>query len=130
MLVPFPIAFLVGALLSDIAYWQTDDAFWARVSLWLVGAGLVSGLLAALFGAIDFFTIKRVREHSAGLIHAGGNVAAIILTLINLIIRWGNAADAILWLGLILSLLTALILAVTGWYGGELSYRHKVGVID
>ncbi len=34
--VPFPLAFLVGALLTDLAYWWTADPFWGRASLWLV----------------------------------------------------------------------------------------------
>jgi uncharacterized membrane protein len=29
-----------------------------------------------------------------------------------------------------LSAITAAILGVTGWYGGELAYRHKIGVIE
>ena len=30
MLVPFPIGFLVGALVSDVVYWVLRDAFWAQ----------------------------------------------------------------------------------------------------
>ena len=29
-----------------------------------------------------------------------------------------------------LSVLTVLLLGVTGWLGGELSYRHRIGVMD
>lgn len=45
--VNFPIAYLTGGLASDLAFWWTGDPFWARVSLWLIGAGLVMGALAA-----------------------------------------------------------------------------------
>src|SRR3546814_6826582 len=58
MLIPFPLAFLVGVLLTDLAYWATSDPFWARASLWLVGAGVVSGLVAAVF---------RSEEHTSEL---------------------------------------------------------------
>jgi uncharacterized membrane protein len=128
MLVPFPITFLVSALLTDIAYWGSLEDFWARASFWLVAAGLASGLLAGLVGAIDYFTIERAREHQAGKLHAAGNVTVVILAAINLAIRWGDPAAPILWAGLLLSLVTAGILAVTGWYGGELTFRHKIGV--
>ncbi|MDT8305718.1 MAG: DUF2231 domain-containing protein [Anaerolineae bacterium] len=128
MLVPFPITFLVSALLTDIAYWGSLEDFWARASLWLIAAGLASGLLAGLVGAIDYFTIERARGHRAGRLHAAGNVTAVVLAAINLAIRWGDPAAPILWWGLILSLVTALILGVTGWYGGELTFRHKIGV--
>ena len=48
LLVTLPIAFLIGALLTDLAFQGTGDAFWARASTWLFGAGLVSGALAAV----------------------------------------------------------------------------------
>jgi uncharacterized membrane protein len=48
MLVVFPIAFLVGALATDIAYWRTGGHFWALPSEWLLAAGLIMGALAAV----------------------------------------------------------------------------------
>jgi uncharacterized membrane protein len=129
MLIPFPVAFLVGALATDLAFNATDDLFWARASLWLVGAGLVTGVLAAIFGAIDFWTIERARAHTAGWIHFIGNAVALLLALISLWIRWDDPAAAVMPWGLVLSVIIAILLAVTGWYGGELSYRHKIGVV-
>jgi uncharacterized membrane protein len=129
VLVPFPIAFLVGTLLTDLAYAAGgNDVFWARASLWLVGAGVVGGLLAALFGLVDFFTIRRARAHRWGWVHFGGNAVVLVLSAINLLLRLGNPADAVLPLGLTLSLIVAVILLVTGWAGGELAYRYKIGV--
>ena len=129
MLIPFPISFLVGALVTDLVYWSTDSSFWAQASFWLIAAGLATGLLAAIFGLTDFLTIKRVREHSAGWIHFLGNATVLVLALINLLLRWADPAAAIVPGGLVLSAIIGLILIVTGWYGGELSYRHKVGII-
>ena len=56
MLVPFPIACFTGALFSDIAYWKTAEMMWADFSAWLLFAGLVMGVLAALAGLIDFLS--------------------------------------------------------------------------
>jgi uncharacterized membrane protein len=53
-LVPFPIAFLVGALATDLALWGTANPFWSSASVWLIGAGLVMGALAAAAGLIEF----------------------------------------------------------------------------
>ena len=36
MLVPFPIAFLIGGFASDLVFWSNGDPFWARAALWLV----------------------------------------------------------------------------------------------
>jgi uncharacterized membrane protein len=129
MLVPLPIGFLVGTLLSDIAFWRTGDLFWARASLWLVAAGVVTALLAAIFGLIDFSTIKRARAHTAGWIHIIGNLTAVALSAVSWFLRTRDAAGTILPTGLISSALVAGVLLVTGWMGGELSYRYLVGVL-
>jgi uncharacterized membrane protein len=128
--IPFPIAFLVGALLTDIVYAANGDDFWARMSFWLIVGGLVTGLAAAVLGLIDFLTIERVRAHQAGWIHAGGNVAAMVLSAINLVLRLDDPASAVTLWGLILSALVTVLLLITGWFGGELAFRHKIGVIE
>jgi uncharacterized membrane protein len=130
MIIPFPVAFLVGALATDIAFWRTGDAFWSRASMWLVGAGLVMGALAAVFGLIDFATIKRARTGSTGWIHFLGNALALIVALVSLLHRMGDPATAVMPLGIVLSAVTVGILLVTGWLGGELAYRYKIGVVE
>lgn len=129
VLVLFPIAFLVGAAGTDIGYWLTSDPFWARASLWLIGVGFAAGILAAITGFLDFFKVKRVRDRSAGWLHMGGNVAVMVLSLINLVLRQGNPAEPIVFTGLAISVVVATLLGITGWFGGELSFRHKIGVI-
>jgi uncharacterized membrane protein len=130
MLVPFPIGFLVGALLSDVAYWLTGNAFFATATVYLLGTALVFAALAALAGFTDFFGDKRVRDLSAARRHMIGNLSAVILALVNFVLRLGNAEEAVLPTGLILSAVVALILVYTGWQGGELVFRHRVGVSD
>lgn len=125
----FPIAFLTSTLLTDAAYWLLGDPFWARASFWLLVGGLITGLVAAATGMSDFLQIDRVRQHSAGWAHMVGNIAALSLALVSLVLRWGNPAGAIVPTGIILSLVIAALLAATGWYGAELIYRHKVAVI-
>lgn len=129
LIVTFPIAFLTGALGTDVGYWLTGDAFWARASFWLIGAGIVTGLLAAATGMMDFLKIDRVREHQAGWAHMVGNVAVLTLSLVNFALRWGNQTGAILPTGLVISLFVATLIGITGWYGAELIYRHKIAVI-
>ena len=129
VLIVFPVAFLVGAAGTDIGYWLTRDPFWARASVWLIGVGFAAGILAAITGFSEFFKVKRVRERSAGWLHMGGNVAVMVLSLINLLLRQGNPAEPIVYTGLAISVVVATLLGITGWYGGELSFRHKIGVI-
>ena len=130
MLVPLPIAFLIGALLADLAFWATGDEFWARAAVWLVGAGVAGGALAALAGLTDFLSSARIRALPQAWHHFIGNAAAVVLAVISLIVRIAQGpAEAALPLGLILSLIIVAILAYTGWLGGELVYRHRVGVM-
>lgn len=130
MLIPFPIASLVGALLADLAYWGTDDSFWAEAARWLTGFGLVTGVLAAVLGLVDFLTRKRIRDLSIAWIHFLGNAVAMVLALVSLLLRLDDPEDAVVPQGLILSVLIAGILSLTGWLGGEMSYRYKIGVMD
>jgi uncharacterized membrane protein len=119
MIIPFPIAFLSGALLTDILYWYNNNPFWAEASFWLLVGGVVTGALAAILGLIDFMGIERM-----------GNLLIVGIALVNLFLRWDDPESAIVWWGLLLSLVTGGLLVVTGWYGGELAYRHRVGVIE
>lgn len=130
MLIPFPIAFLVGAFAADLAFWGTADVFWTRVAVWLVGAGLVTGVLAAAVGFVDFITIERARSHTAGWIHLIGNVIVLVLAFITLLLRVDDVEGAVLPWGVLLTGCITVGLMVSGWYGGELAYRHKIGVSE
>ncbi len=128
MLVPFPIAFLIGAFVSDIAYSLSNSSFWAQLSFWLILAGLVMGALAAIVGLTDFLTKAEIRSHTAAWVHFLGNALMLLITLANLLLRIGDPT-VVPALGLILSLVVTVILGVTGWLGGELSYRYRIGVV-
>lgn len=131
MLIGFPIAFLLSALVCDILYVNTGASGWAVAALWLVGAGVVTALVAAAFGFIDFFGEERVRELPDAWQHMVGNLIAVGLAAVSWALRVTQGAEAAVmpW-GLTLSVAVALILGYTGWKGGELAYRHRVGVQD
>lgn len=129
ILVAFPIAFLIGLLASTIVYGAVKLPFWAYMSKWLAMAGVVTMGFAAIFGIIDFVTISRARAQIDGWIHGLGNVVALVVTIINTTLIWSNPILYAAPAGLILSAITAGILLVTGWYGGELSYRYGIGVL-
>lgn len=129
MLVPFPIAFLCALPVTDIVYLRTGDHFWFGASWWLCLAGIAGGLLAALAGITDFLGRKRIREYRAAWVHFLGNLAAVLLSVVNLWLRWQQPAMVGMPTCVILSLVVLAILAVTGWFGGELSYRYRIGVI-
>lgn len=130
MLVPFPIAYLAGALATDIAYLSTADPFWARGSLWLVGAGLMMGILAAGLGFTDFLARREIRAHRTAWKHLIGNAIVLALAFVSMLLRVADAEAAVMPEGLVLSVVIVVILGFTGWLGGELSYRHRIGMME
>lgn len=130
LLVPLPIGFLVGALIADIAFAMTADPFWARGSFWLLIGGLVTGLIAGLAGIIELLGVRRARAMTSAWVHGLGNVLALVITFVSIILRWNDPAGPAASTGLFLSAVVVAMLLVTGWLGGELSYRHGVGVSE
>lgn len=128
MLIPFPIAFLVGALVADIVYTQSGNGFWATAAFYLLGAGIVTALVAALAGFTDFFGDRRIRELSHAWQHMLANLVAVVIAAVNFILRLGDPAAAVKPTGIFLSAAVVLILLFSGWRGGDLVYHHRVGV--
>ena len=130
--VALPIGAFTGALAADLAFAATGDRFFARGSRLLTGAALATGLVAGALGAVDFVGRRQVRAHTASWVHAGGNVAALGLGAASLVVRAvaRDERSAVLPAGLALSVAAGTVLLVTGWLGGELSYRHRIGVMD
>jgi len=130
MLIPFPIAFFVGTFVCDLVFWQTANPAWANATPWLLGAGLVMAALAAVIGLIDVFGDQQIRQNSTAWWHAGANVLAVLVELYNLFIRYQSGSAAIVPTGLTLSLIVVLLLLFSGWKGGDLVFRSRVGVAD
>jgi uncharacterized membrane protein len=130
MLVPFPIAFLVGTLVSDIAFSATGEGFWAAASYWLLAAALVMGALAAVAGLIDFLGESRIRALRTAWYHMVGNVAAVGLSVLNFWLRHengvANSYPTVLWI----SFVVTLLLLFNGWKGWVLVYKHRGGIAN
>lgn len=129
MLVPFPIVCFVGAFVTDLMFTRNGELGWATASNWLLGVGLVMAALAAVAGLTDFLGDSRVRSLSDAVKHMLANVTAVVIEAVNLVLRLGDP-DFIGSTGIYLSGLVVLILLYSGWKGGELVFRHGVGVLD
>jgi uncharacterized membrane protein len=129
MLIPFPIVCFVLTFVSDVLYTRTHDATWATASMWLLVVGLVMAALAAVAGLTDFLGDDRVRGSSDAVKHMLANVTAVVLELVNLVLRLRNDSfiDST---GVYISGIVVLILLYSGWKGGDLVFRHGIGVRD
>lgn len=129
MLVPVPIVCFVGALLTDITYWATEEIMWADFSAWLLVVGVIVGVLAAIAGLIDFLSNRLIREQVPAWPHMLGNLAVLVISFFNALIHARDAWTSVVPTGLVLSIIVVLILPITGWLGWAMVYRHGVGVV-
>ncbi len=103
----------------------------ALVSYWMIPAGLLAGVVAAVSGWIDWFAIPvYTRAKRVGLLHGAGNVLVLILFGLSWLWRSHEPGYQPTTLALIGSGLAFLLAALTGWLGGELVDRLGVGVDD
>jgi uncharacterized membrane protein len=130
MLVPFPIAFFAGTLGVDFLYLRDGDPFFFMMTEWLLGAGVVMALLAAVPGFIDFVSEARIRALGVAWAHFIGNLGVVGIEAFNLWRRYNIGPDAIQGTGVMLSLAAVLLMLVTGWLGWEMVYRRRVGIAD
>ena len=128
MLVPFPVAFFIGAFATDIAYSRTANLMWQYFSIWLIVGGLVMGALAAVAGMTDYLGDRRVRAARPATPHMLLNIAAMLLALLNAFVHSRDGWTAVVPTGITLSGIVVALLAVSAWLGGSLSYRYGVGV--
>jgi uncharacterized membrane protein len=129
MLIPFPIVCFIGVLVTDIVFLNNNDPGWATASRYLLGIGIVMAALAAVAGLTDFMGSDLIRSMGDAVKHMLANVAAVVLEIVNFFVRM-NSDAAIAGTGIILSAVVVLILLYSGWKGGELVFRHGIGVED
>lgn len=131
MLIVLPLGLFLMAVFTDIAYLATGNATFAVVSYWDITGGIAGGLLAAIFGFIDWWAIPSgTRAKALGLYHGAGNVIVVVLFLVSCLMRDraeghipSMTASLLIFAGIVVG-------AVTGWMGGELVDRLGVGVDD
>jgi len=128
MLIVFPLGLLATSLIFDVIHLMGDSEQWGLISYWLIAVGIVSGLVAAVFGLIDWLAIPGgTRAKRIGGIHGLGNVAVVVLFALSWFLR-REAPGAPDGLEIGLSAVAVALSAVTGWLGGELVDRLGVGV--
>ena len=80
MLIPYPLALLTTAIIFDVVHLFTDNPLWSIIAYWMIAAGIIGGLLAAVFGFVDWRAIPReTRARGVGRLHGIGNVVMIAL---------------------------------------------------
>ena len=118
---------LIAALATDLAYANSLLFQWENFSIWLLAGGL---LLAALAGLAVLLDIVLHRLTRIDWLRFEGFSAAALLSVLNALVHSRDGYTSVVPEGLILSALVVVILAVTGWLGWSMVYRHGVGVVQ
>ena len=128
-LIPFPFAFLTGAMAFDVVGVLLD-----RPALWGVGyhliiVGVATALLAAVPGIVDYF--GTVPPHSSGkrraTWHGLLNLTATTLFAFAWFGRDATITEPSL-AALAMEIVAVGLLSVGGWMGGTLTFRNQIGV--
>ena len=126
MLVSIPIGLWIFSLVCDfVGMGAGANPAWRTVAFYCMGGGIVGALLAAVPGLIDLVSLP-AGPRSTALIHMGINLTVVALYVVNFWMRMGapDKPGNLVWL----SLVSVLLLAVSGWLGGKMVYEHGIAV--
>jgi uncharacterized membrane protein len=130
--VPLPIGLFVWTFVADIIYLANGDALWYSIAFWSGVAGITAALPAAVAGFGDYFGVAiHTTARGVATAHMLMNLLTVVLfTGAALLMRDNNATT-----GGSLNTVVILhgagigILAISGWLGGEMSFRHHLGMV-
>ena len=115
VLLAFPFSLFLGALLSDLAYWNTFQIQWANFSSWLIAGGLLGGGFALLWALVDLIRFRRAGSPRA-LIYFVLLLVMFVLGFINALVHakdaWATMPES-----LYLSAVTTLLALAAAWIG-------------
>ena len=93
MLVVFPLGLLTAAAIFDVIYLISRVPVWTQSAYYMIGAGVIGGLAAAVPGWIDWWAIPRgTRARRVGLLHGVGNVLVLVLFALGWLLRHPSPA--------------------------------------
>jgi uncharacterized membrane protein len=134
MIVPIPIGAFFLAMIGDLLHTaQPQDPFWYEFSFSCIGIGIVFALIAAVFGAIDYFGVKMSsRAYRTATLHGAINLAMVGMYTVSFLLRRHDAAMLQQrWpAALAFAIAGFVLLGFSGWLGGKLAFEHRVGVIE
>jgi uncharacterized membrane protein len=131
MLIPFPLALWITSFAADVVFYFIRNPTLPLISKFMLAAGLIGGVAAAVPGIIDWLAIKDQKVKKVADWHARLNIIALIIFAASLLLRMRIGAGWVsysLKIPFLLSLLGVILIFISGWLGGDLAYKHGVGV--
>jgi uncharacterized membrane protein len=132
MLIPFPLALWVTSFIADVIYYFIRNPSLLLISKFMLAAGIIGGLAAAVPGIIDWLAIRNQEVKRIANWHARLNIIALVIFAVSLYLRTRYGASSVgldnLTIPFLLSLVGVILIGISGWLGGDLVYKHGVSV--
>jgi uncharacterized membrane protein len=127
MLIPYPFAFLTGAAAFDVLAASRRDRELATTARHLGTAGLISAVVAAIPGVIDYLTaVPEGAPKRTATAHMLSNLSALACFAVAAADRREDALPS--RNTVVCGLIGTALLSVGGFLGGHLVYKHEIGV--
>lgn len=125
ILLAFTFPLFLGALLADLAYWQSYHIQWANFASWLIAGALLFGAFAVLWALVDL-----IRSPAAGRRRAAIYLLVLVamwaLGFVNALVHakdaWATMPD-----GLLLSVVVTALALVASWFGYATPRPEEMG---
>ena len=130
ILIPFPLALWTTSFVVDVLFYFLRHPTLLIVSKFMIAAGCLGALAAAIPGIIDWLSINNGDVKKVANWHARLNITALVVFAISLFLRMGSYSHFVgrkLTIPFLLSLVGVILIAISGWLGGELVFRYGMG---
>src|ERR671938_119187 len=132
MLIPFPIALWVFSLIADVIYlWRGNNIWRDWIAFYALLAGIIGAAVAAVFGIIDWLSIKDREVKKVADWHARLNVIALLIFAASFYLRTTGGSQMVggsYTIPVVLSVLGVILITISGYLGGELVFKYGVAV--
>jgi uncharacterized membrane protein len=131
MLVSFPIGLWITSFAADVIFYFHRNTSLLLISKFMIAAGIVGGIAAAVPGIVDWLTLTDKDVTKVANWHARLNIIALIIFAISLYFRMRAGAHWVHYsmrIPFLLSFLGVVLISISGWLGGELTFKHGVGM--
>lgn len=134
MLVVFPLGLLFTTFLFDLVFLWRKEPFWQRAAFWMMVVGEAGAVAAVVPGLLDYLAIPMpLHARETATTHLVLGVLLVALYGLQIWLRRGHAGEIVearrYSPALVLfAAVSAVIVGLQGWLGGQLSHVHGVGV--
>src|SRR5256714_4527286 len=123
MIIPFPIALWAFSLIADVIYlWRGNPVWRDWIAFYVLLAGIIGAALAAVFGIIDWLSIKDPAVKKVADWHARLNVIALLIFAASFYLRTTGGLRMLggsYTIPLMLSVLGVILITISGYLAGE-----------